>query len=136
MSRLLTIGTFDTPHAGHAAFLRRCERFADEIIVGVNTDWFVTTYKGHPPYFSFVERSALIRAMGYIATPNDGPGRALIEAMSPDIIAIGTDWAKRDYHAQIDTPIEYFESHNIALLYLPYTQGISTTLLKDRMGQP
>jgi glycerol-3-phosphate cytidylyltransferase len=133
VSRLLTIGTFDIPHAGHAAFLRRCERFADEIIVGINTDAFVTRYKGTPPIFTGRERAALIKALGYITAPNDGPGRQLIENLEPDIIAIGTDWAKRDYHAQIATPIEYFEEHGIALLYLPYTEGISTSLLKERL---
>jgi glycerol-3-phosphate cytidylyltransferase len=133
VSRLLTIGTFDIPHAGHAAFLRRCERFADEIIVGINTDAFVTRYKGEPPVFSGRERAALIKAMGYLTHPNDGPGRKLIEDLEPDIIAIGTDWAKKDYHAQIATPIEYFEAHGIAMLYLPYTEGISTTLLKERL---
>lgn len=133
MSVLLTIGTFDIPHAGHAAFLRQCERYADEVLVGINTDAFVTRYKGKPPVFTGRERADLIRALGYITYPNDGPGRKLIELVEPHVIAIGTDWAKRDYHAQIDTPIEYFEEHKIAMLYLPYTDGISTTLLKERL---
>ena len=38
MTTLLTMGTFDVPHVGHAAFLRKCESFADQVIVGVNTD--------------------------------------------------------------------------------------------------
>lgn len=134
MTRLLTLGTFDLPHAGHAAFLRKCERFADEVVVGINSDGFVTRYRGTPPLFVERERSALVRALGYPTHLNDGPGRALIEELSPDVIAIGTDWARRDYHAQIATPLEFFEEHGIALVYIPYTPGISSTILRQRLG--
>jgi choline-phosphate cytidylyltransferase len=131
---LLTIGSFDVPHMGHASFLRRCEVFADRehIMVGVNSDAFVERYKGESPVFTQGERMSLISELGYRVRVNDGPGRVLIDDVGPDIIAIGTDWAKRDYHAQIDTPVEYFEEHSIAMLYIPYTPGISTTDLKAR----
>lgn len=133
MSRLLTIGTFDTLHLGHASFLRRCERFADEVIVGVNSDAFVAKFKGAEPIFTQSERVRLIEMLGYTVHLNDGPGRGLIEEIKPDIVAIGTDWARRDYHAQIDTPIDYFEANRISLVYVPYTLGISSTELKARL---
>ena len=131
---LLTIGSFDVPHMGHASFLRRCEVFAHRkrIMVGVNSDAFVEQYKGEPPVFTQDERMGLISELGYRVRVNNGPGRALIDDVKPDIIAIGTDWAKRDYHAQIDTPVDYFEEHSIAMLYIPYTPGISTTDLRAR----
>jgi len=133
-SRLLTIGTFDLFHAGHAAFLRQCERFAGEVVVGVNSDAFVTGYKGQAPIFDERERVGFIRALGYPVKINDGPGRTLIEDVEPDVIAIGTDWARRDYFAQIDTPVEYFERLGIVLVYIPYTQGISSTIIKERLA--
>lgn len=134
MSRLLTIGTFDIPHAGHAAFLRRCEAFADEVLVGINSDDFVFRYKGTSPAFSQKERLELVRLLGYTTFLNDGPGVELIKYVDPNVVAIGTDWARRDYYAQIDTPLEWFEQKGIALVYIPYTKGISTTLLKERLG--
>ena len=133
LQRLLTIGTFDLPHIGHAAFLRKCERFADEVIVGVNTDAFVSSFKPEPPVFNQKERSDLIRILGYSVYINDGPGIALIEQVNPSIIAVGSDWAKRDYYAQIATPVEYFEENEITLVYIPYTKGISSTALKARL---
>ena len=135
MSRLLTIGTFDIPHAGHAAFLRKCEAFADTVMVGVNTDEFVKSYKGVAPEFTEHERIALIRAMGYQAFLNPGPGHHLIAALRPDIVAIGTDWARKDYYAQIATPLDYFDEHGIAMLYLPYTPGISSSAIRARLGR-
>lgn len=134
MSRLLTIGTFDIPHAGHAAFLRHCEKFADEVLVGVNSDAFVARYKGTAPVFDWYERADLIAELGYVVHENNGPGRGLIEQLRPNVIAIGSDWARRDYYAQIATPLEYFEENGITLVYIPYTTGISTTILKERLG--
>jgi cytidyltransferase-like protein len=134
VSRLLTLGTFDTPHAGHAAFLRRCERFADEVVVGVNSDVFAERYKGAWPAFSQGERSRLIAALGYRVLINDGPGRALIEQVKPDVLAVGSDWARRDYHAQIATPQAWLDTEGIALVFLPYTQGISTSMLRERLA--
>lgn len=127
------MGTFDIPHLGHAAFLKQCEQFSDEVVVGVNSDAFVRHYRGVPPVFGELERLALIGRLGYRTMINDGPGRELIEHVKPRIVAVGTDWAKRDYFAQINTPVEYFEEYAIALLYLPYTPGISSTELKARL---
>jgi hypothetical protein len=51
----------------------------------------------------------------------------------PDIIAIGTDWARRDYYAQMGFDQDWLDDRGIALIYIPYTQGISSTAIKERM---
>lgn len=134
MRRLLTIGTFDVPHIGHAAFLRKCEQFADEIIVGVNTDKFVEQYRGVAPVFSYSERRDLITELGYRVEGNDSAGRALIVRILPDVIAIGSDWARKDYYNQIDMSQDLMDAYDISMLYIPYTQGISSTDLKKRLA--
>lgn len=131
---LLTLGSFDTPHMGHAAFLKRCESFADEVVVGLNSDRFIASYKG-PPLFSFGERTHLIGALGYRVLENDGPGRELIEETQPDALAIGSDWYHRDYWNQLDVPRGFFEEKGITLIFVPYTSGISTTVLRARCSQ-
>lgn len=130
--KLLTIGTFDTPHMGHAAFLRRCEEFG-EVLVGINTDEFVERYKGAPPIYSYDERASLVEALGYETYPNDSAGRALILDLMPDVIAIGSDWARKDYYAQINVDQDLLDALDISMLYLPYTHGISSSSLKDRL---
>lgn len=124
---VLTIGTFDIPHAGHARFLRECARFG-RLMVGVNSDDFVLTYKGALPVFSEVERMNLIRGMGYDVFLNDGPGADLIRRLQPDVLAVGSDWINRDYLRQIGVT-----SLDCALVFLPYTDGISTTEIRNRL---
>lgn len=131
--KLLTIGSFDTPHLGHANLFRQCEQYADEVIVGVNSDEFILKYKERLPLFSYEERAELISNLGYIVLKNCSAGRELIGEVKPDILAIGSDWARKDYYGQIDVDQDYLDDNNIHMLYIPYTKGISSTEIKRRL---
>lgn len=135
-NRLITIGTFDVPHVGHAAFLAACENVADEVIIGVNSDDFVAAFKGKLPVYNQNERIALIRELGYSKVIlNDGPGDYLIKTYRPDVIAIGTDWLPpKDYLGQINIDKAWLQRTRTALLFIPYTEGISTSDIRRRMG--
>jgi cytidyltransferase-like protein len=130
--RALTIGTFAVPHLGHAAFLRRCEAFG-QLTVGVNSDRFVEEYRGIAPPFDQDERMTLIGALGYGTALNDGPGRALILEQRPDVLAIGTDWARRDYLAQIAMTQDELDAAGVTVAYVPMRPiGISSTEIARR----
>lgn len=135
--KVYTGGTFDLFHSGHVNFLQRCSEIG-EVIVALNTDEFITEYKGKPPVMSYSERQILLSACRYVdrVIPNwDGAdSRTAIESVLPDIIAIGTDWARKDYYAQMGFTQDWLDEFNIGLLYIPYTSGISTTELKKRIA--
>lgn len=131
--RVLTIGTWSIPHAGHAAFLSRCAQLG-ELIVGVNSDAFVLSYRGEPALFSQSERIEIIKSLGYQAMLNDGPGRDLVSATRPDFLVVGTDWARRDYYAQIGMTQNDLDRMGIALVYLPMRPaGISASEIVRRL---
>lgn len=133
----LTIGTFDTPHAGHAHLFKQCELYADEVVVGVNSDEFVAEYKGQRPLFTYEERSSIISGLGYTVMKNSSAGRELIEEVEPDLLVIGSDWARRDYYAQIDVDQDFMDSMGIAMLYIPRNIDLSSSMIKDRvLGKP
>lgn len=133
-NRLLTIGTFDIPHVGHAAFLQSCDAHADEVIVGVNSDAFVREYKGTVPTYNQFERMSLIRELGYEKVVlNTTPGYGLIKGYQPDCVAIGSDWLGKDYLGQIGMEPDWFTRTGTCLLYLPYTPGISTRDIRERI---
>jgi len=133
---LLTLGSFEIAHSGHAAFLRRCEALADEIVVAVNTDEFIQQYKKISPLYSLEERMYRIQVLNpaYTVIPNPSAGKETIYDVDPDIVAIGSDWLHRDYLPQIDMTPDDFDALNCGLLYLPYTQGISTTEIKEKLN--
>lgn len=133
MRTVLTIGTFDTPHMGHAILLKECEKYG-RVEVGINTDDFVEKYKGKRPLYTESERMNLIVSLGYKCWFNRSAGRELIEFVQPSILAIGSDWARKDYYAQIDVNQDFMDENRIAMLYIPRVGTLSSTELKSRAG--
>lgn len=133
--KVYTGGTFDVFHAGHVNFLRRCSELGS-VIVSLNTDDFIAQYKGKYPWMTFSERKAVLEACRWVdeVIPNrfGMDSKPTIEEVNPDIIAIGSDWAKKDYYKQMQFTQDWLDSKDISLLYIPYTQGISSTELKER----
>lgn len=128
---VLTIGTFDTPHLGHAYLFKECERYG-QVVVGVNSDEFVKEYKGEFPIYNYEERAMLISSLGYQVLKNCSAGRGLIEEVCPDVLAIGSDWAKKDYYSQIDVDQDFLDEQRIAMVYIPRLGTLSSTELKER----
>ena len=137
LRRLYTGGTFDLFHSGHVNFLKMCKKIADYVIVSLNTDEFIYEYKNSYPIVSYENRKEVLLSCRYVdeVIPNiDGKdSKPAILSVSPDFIAIGTDWAKKDYYKQMDFTQEWLDENNITLIYLPYTENISTTEIKKRM---
>lgn len=131
-----TGGTFDLLHSGHVNFLNRCAELGS-VTVALNTDEFIEEYKGKPPVMSYQEREAVLLGLRSVneVIPNiaGADSRISINHVSPDIVAIGSDWARKDYYKQMMFDQDWLDERGIALLYIPYTQGISTTAIKGRM---
>jgi glycerol-3-phosphate cytidylyltransferase len=138
--RVLTIGTFDLLHPGHVALLERCVELGGDrahVSVGVNTDDFIKRYKGSYPVMSLVERLEMLRAIRWVDDVLINKGnedcKVLIDEVKPDLLVVGSDWVGKDYLKQTGLTREYLERRDIALVFLPYTAGISTTALKARL---
>lgn len=134
--KIYTGGTFDLPHSGHVNFLKRCAELG-EVVVSLNTDDFIEAYKGKAPIMSYAERKAVLEEFISVAEviPNEGgaDSKPAILSAQPDIIAIGSDWARKDYYTQMGFTQMWLDKHNISLIYIPYTEGISSTEIKRRL---
>ena len=143
---VLTMGTFDLFHAGHVNILNRCRAIASEddrqggsVVVGLNTDEFVAAYKGRLPVVAYADREAVVKACRYVdaVLPNaqpDGTVRGLVAAVRPRVIVVGSDWQERDYLGQIGLNDWDLTDRGIRIVYAPYTEGISTTTIRERVG--
>lgn len=131
-----TGGTFDLLHYGHVEFLRRCSEIGS-VVVSLNTDEFIELYKGKRPVMSYEERKAVLEALRYVdyVIPNVGghDSTIAIEQVKPDMIVIGSDWARRNYYSQLCLDQDWLDERGIGLCYIPYTQGISSTDIKGRL---
>lgn len=135
-SKLYTGGTFDLFHSGHVNFLRQCAVLG-KVTVALNTDEFIEEYKGKKPIISYKDREAVLRACRYVddVVPNVGgkDSKITIEKVNPNIIAIGTDWAAKDYYKQMGFTQEWLDERGIVLCYIPYTPDISSTIIKTKL---
>jgi glycerol-3-phosphate cytidylyltransferase len=138
--RVYTGGTFDLFHAGHVKFLKRCQELAGlsgVVTVSLNTDEFIYEYKKVKPILTYEERFEVLSSCKYVnfVVPNTGgtDSKPAIEECKPDLIAIGSDWARRDYYKQMQFDQDWLDNRNISLIYIPYTKGISSSLIKQKI---
>ena len=135
---VLTIGTFDTIHAGHVGLFTQCKRLAGSlgnVTVGINSDQFVEKYKGAKPLVPYSSRAAVIAALSMVDrvvknTTHLGQA-ALIEDAHPDILVVGQDWALKNYLAQLGIGQSWLDARNIQLCYVPRTGDWSSTEIKN-----
>lgn len=134
MKRALTLGSFDPLHAGHLGLFAQCRRIADELVVAVNCDQFIYTYKGHLPFMNHDGRMALIGALSMVddvcLNLGDEFQPALIDEIAPDVIVVGEDWAKRNYVTQLCITQDWLDDRGIQLVYVPRTGDWSSSALK------
>lgn len=135
-NRVLTIGTFDLLHWGHIDFLDQCADLGD-LTVGVNSDEFVVQFKPEAPIMTQEERMYTVERLGFDVILNESSGRQLIERLNPDILAVGSDWARKDYLKQIDVTQDWLDERHIILAYVPYVQkmSISSSEIKRRIRE-
>ena len=136
MPIVYTGGTFDLFHSGHANFLKRCAEIGD-VVVSLNTDEFIKKYKGSSPIILFEDRKAVLESCKYVSKviPNIGneDSKITISLVKPDYVVIGSDWARKDYYSQMNFTQDWLDNNNIGLVYIPYTDGISSTKIKSLM---
>lgn len=139
-----TGGTFDLFHAGHVALLKQCRKLArpeGRVVVALNGDAFIASFKHRAPVMTYAEREAVLTACSYVdeVTPNlaGRDSRPTIESVRPDYIVIGLDWAQRDYYQQMGFDQAWLDERNITLLYVAHahSSGLSTTDIRARLAQ-
>ena len=62
MKHVLVTGGFDPLHSGHLAYFKAAKKLGDKLVVGLNSDEWLTAKKGQP-FMPFAERLAIIREL-------------------------------------------------------------------------
>lgn len=124
MKKVITYGTYDLLHQGHINLLRRAKELGDYLIVGVTSDSFDRGRGKLNVRNNVLERVEAVKATGYAdeVIIEDYLGQKIddIQKYDVDIFAIGSDWV-----GKFDYLNEYCK-----VVYLPRTEGISSTMLR------
>ena len=126
-----TTGVFDMFHIGHLNILKRAKEQCDYLIVGVSTDEVVEEYKKKTPIIKFEERIAIVEAIKYVDEVVPQTTMDKMEAWKQlkfDVMFHGSDWKGSDMYNHI---IEKFNNIGVQVIFLPHTEGVSSTLLTE-----
>lgn len=94
---VFTNGVFDLMHAGHLASLEAARSFGESLVVGINTDASTRRLKGPSrPFQPEADRARLVaglRCVDAVTLFDEDTPAALIEALLPDVLVKGADYA-------------------------------------------
>ncbi len=128
-----TTGVFDMFHIGHLNILRKAKEKCDYLIVGVSTDELCSSYKGKEPIIPFEERKAIVEAIKYVdeVRPQEDRDKfAAWQRIGFDIMFVGDDWKGKPLFAELE---KRFLDVGVTIEYFPYTQGTSSTILREKI---
>jgi len=117
-----TTGAFDPFHFGHLNILRRAKAIAETLIVGVSTDELIRQAKGREPFMNLAQRMAIIaelRCVDRVIPQVDKDKQRIVDTFKVDAIVVGSDWRGR------------YPPVTCEMVYFDYTEGISSSLLRD-----
>ena len=131
-----TCGVFDMFHVGHLNLLEKCKSLCDYLIVGVCNDDYVRNIKHKEPVYSEQDRVRILEALKVVdraelVTIEETNDKILaIEKFHFDVLFSGDDWKGSERYQKTE---EQFKKYGAFIEYFPYTQGISTTQIKEKI---
>lgn len=129
-----TTGVFDLFHIGHLNILKRAKEQCDCLIVGVSTDELVESYKHKRPVICYEERFEIVKAIRYVdrVVPQVSRDKfAAWETYHFDKMFVGDDWKGTPLWLELE---EKLRPHGVEIVYFPYTNGTSSTFLKQTLA--
>ncbi|KOO49684.1 glycerol-3-phosphate cytidylyltransferase [Viridibacillus sp. FSL E2-0187] len=127
MKKVITYGTFDLLHVGHVNILRRAKALGDYLVVAISSDEF-NALKGKKAYYSFEDRKTILEAIKYVdeVIPEDNWEQKVLDVKEHNIdtFVMGHDWEGK---------FDFLKDH-CEVIYLPRTEGISTTKIKKDLN--
>jgi glycerol-3-phosphate cytidylyltransferase len=130
-----TSGSFDMFHIGHLNLIRRAREQCDKLIVGLNSDEFIYSYKRKYPIIPAKDRKEILKACRYVddVIIKDIPDSFLVwEKYHYDKLFIGSDYRSSRQYKELDILLR---AVNAEVVILPYTEEMSSSILRKRLKE-
>lgn len=122
-------GTFDLFHIGHLNLLRRAKEQCDYLVVGVHKSG---AWKGKETFIPFEERMEIVRHICYVDEVRESflEDSDAYDVIKYDKLFVGSDYKGTERFMRYE---EYFKDKGVEIVYFPYTQGTSSTQLRNAL---
>ena len=130
---VFTNGCFDLLHIGHTRYLEEAKGLGDRLVVGLNSDDSVRqlakgTDRPIVPADQRAEVLAALACVDYVTIFDEPDPLALIQALRPNILVKGGDWATDQIVGK-----EFVEAQGGSVRNIPLVPDISTTAIIQRI---
>lgn len=126
----------DIIHPGHLNIINEAQKLG-KVIVGVLTDAAIASYK-RLPYLNYEQRSLVVKNLKGVhevipqTTLDYVPN---LEKIKPDFVVHGDDWKEGVQKETRQRVIDTIAKWGGKVIDVPYTQGISSTQLNERLKE-
>ncbi|MDA3057745.1 SDR family NAD(P)-dependent oxidoreductase [Campylobacter sp. VBCF_05 NA6] len=122
-------GTFDLFHIGHLNLLKRAKEHCDYLIVGIHPS---AAHKGKETFIPFEERMQIVGACKYVdkVIPSLPEDNEVWNLHKYHRLFVGSDYEGTERFKRYE---KYFEDKGVKIVYFPYTQGTSSTKLREAL---
>lgn len=130
-----TTGVYDMFHVGHLNILKKAKELCEYLIVGVTTDRLSQERKGKLPIICQEDRIAIVEAVRYVdkvVIQDDMDKLKPVVENKVDAVFVGSDWKGTPSWVEYE---KQFASVGCQVVYLDHTDGISSTILRERLNK-
>jgi rfaE bifunctional protein nucleotidyltransferase chain/domain len=129
---VFTHGAFDLLHIGHVVYLEAASKLGDVLVVGIHADEPISAFKGEGrPVFPLVQRAKIVTSLetvDYVVVCWHQTAEEVVSALQPDIYVKDSG-----YNIMAMPESRVVQAYGGELRTLPYTEGISTTEIINRL---
>ena len=128
-----TSGVYDLFHIGHLNVIEKSKEQCDFLIVGVTTDELCYMRKNKYPIVNQNDRIKIISCIKYVDKAifqEDMDKLAVVKKYGVDAVFVGSDWKGTESWKKYE---EEFKTLNCDVVYIDHTDGISSTILREKM---
>ena len=128
-----TDGVYDLFHVGHLNMIETAKAHCEYLVVGVHGDDVVEEYKHKRPIINENDRKRILQSIKGVDRVEINRFRdkmKLWELYHFDVIFIGDDWKGTERWINFEKELKKI---NVDVVYVPYTKGISTTEIRQKI---
>lgn len=122
-------------HIGHLNIIKKAKEMCEYLIVGVTTDELCFKRKEKYPIICEEDRIAIVESIKYVdkvVKQNDMDKLKAVKELGVDAVFVGSDWKGTPSWNKYE---EEFSKENCEVVYLDHTDGISSTILRERLNK-
>lgn len=135
-----TCGVYDLFHVGHLNLFERCKKHCDYLIVGICSDDYVRVFKNKEPVINENDRARIVGALKCvdevaIISNEETVDKVLAwKRFKFNVLFSGDDWKGTPRFLQTEKAFKEL-GLDIETVFFPYTQGVSTSQIKDQIDK-